>query len=885
MRRSLLLSLIVVCAVSLDVHAQGYNIDFNQFSDFVYAENLGIPGVSFVSNPAQTWFTIDSASPNLQFIGLGGVCLIQASTTGTLDITFSTPVTSVSFSYAQDEDTANTAQLRAEAFNGTQSVGSVTQSPAPPPGGFFVEGFINLVPGASFNRVRISSPTNTLIAIDNIQASGPQLTVISLPNGMLQAAGSGGATDSFTLGNRGSAAASVTLSQEGSFFTQSPTSFSIPAGGTQTVNLTGLMQGPNAFNGFSIVNVSGGQQLRVPVSLLSAVPPSTDSRPVATVNRIDVAADEGQNPTGSVPFRNDGPATIQAIAVSDAPWLIPQSGVITIAPGQTVNVSFTINRSLRRDGSISYGSVFGTLSLRYLTNAPGKTVFSGTGASLVTVVDTTKPKTSDGAVPPLQQGEIALFLTGVGHVTGGGGVRFISDLTIGNAVDTISLGNIAMFFTPREGTTQNAKQSTITSLLPNQAISLADVVKNVYNNDATVGSMQIRSGALQNLSVAASIFNSSDPRGTFGTAIPVLRSDRSITTNGRLVLPGLKQDATHRTNFYLQETKGGTATFRTDFLNAAGQVIGTRNDSVQAFQMLQVVNPAPQGTVTAIVTQTGGTGSLGGYATPLDSASGDTWAVTDWNAAFGSSPTAQSLIPIAGSAAGALGTFFRTDVAATNVGNTTGAVRFTYRPTSGPEVVRDVNLSPNQSFVSTDIVKSLFNVNTDSLGYILVNPLGRSVTVTSRTYTTVSGSSATFGTAVPAIPLTATLALGNKKVIGGLEDASLATLQAGTPATFRTNVDMVETAGAAATVRVTLLFADGRSLAGGPVASKDYALQPNQLFRINRITNDILGAKRAEFGDIRNFQLKFEVVSGSGRVAVTVSSTDNGTGDSILRVE
>ena len=86
-------------------------------------------------------------------------------------------------------------------------------------------------------------------------------------------------------------------------------------------------------------------------------------------------------------------------------------------------------------------------------------------------------------------------------------------------------------------------------------------------------------------------------------------------------------------------------------------------------------------------------------------------------------------------------------------------------------------------------------------------------------------------------------------------------------------------------MRVTLLLADGKSLAGGPVASKDYEIQPNQLFRINRITDNILGASRADYGDIRNFQLKFEVVSGTGRVAVTVSSTDNGTGDTVLRLD
>jgi len=198
--------------------------------------------------------------------------------------------------------------------------------------------------------------------------------------------------------------------------------------------------------------------------------------------------------------------------------------------------------------------------------------------------------------------------------------------------------------------------------------------------------------------------------------------------------------------------------------------------------------------------------------------------------------------------------------------------------------VKTVNLAPNRSYVVADIVKNLFLVTGDSLGYIQVDPLGRSVTVTSRTYTTVANSTATFGTAVPAIPLTQAIGLGEKKVVAGLQDSSAATLSAATPATYRTNVDIVETTGAPATVRITLLFADGRSLAG-TIASKNYDVQPNQLFRINRITDNILGASRADYGDIRNMQLKFEVVGGSGKVIVTTSSTDNGTGDSVLRVQ
>jgi hypothetical protein len=867
-------------AVALQSHAQTYTIDFNQFQQGLTAENLGIPGVTFTPTPPGSWFTINSTQ--LFFVGLGGTALFQPETAGSLDITFQTPVSNVAFSFAQSS-VGEIAQLKAEAFSGSVSVGSVIQNAVVPQGGDFGEGFLKLAPGQSFNRIRISSVTPHLIAIDNIRADGIALALLSQPQGMLQPAGSGGGTDSYTIANRGSVQASVALSQTGQFFTQTPSSFVIAPGATQKVTLTGTSQGPGSFSGTSTVSAGGVTQLRVPVTLLSAVPPSGTVRAVASQNRVDLAAAQGQNPQGSVAFRNDGSSTIQAIAVSDAPWLIPQSGVITIAPGQTVNVTFRIDRSLRPDGASSPGSIVGTLSLRFLTSASARLPFAGTGgASLVSVVDTTKPATSTAAIPPLEGP--AFFLTGVGHVTGGNNVVFISDVTIGNAVDAFSIGNVSLFFTPRDGSAASATQSSISTLLPNQAVSLADVVKNVYNNDQTVGTMQVRAGSIESIALAASIFNASDPRGTFGTAIPVLRSDRSITTGQKLYLPGLVQDATHRTNFYLQETGGGAPTVRTDFLNSTGTVIGTRTDALEPFRMLQIVSPAPAGTVTAIVTQTGGSGTVSGYATPLDSASGDTWAVTDWNTAFGSAPTGTVIIPIAGSAAGALGTFFRTDVAATNVGSGTGNIRFTYRPTSGAEVVRTTSLAPNRSYVVADIVKTLFNVSGDSLGYILVDPLGRSITVTSRTYTTVAGSSATFGTAVPAIPLSTALRLGEKRVMAGLQDSSLATLSAGTPATFRTNVDMVETAGAPATVRLTLLFADGRSLAS-TVASKTYEIQPNQLFRINRITDNILGASRADYGDIRNFQLKFEVIGGAGRIVPTVSSTDNGTGDSILRVQ
>jgi len=67
--------------------------------------------VTFASNPVGSWLTIDTQ--DLAFVGLGGTCLFQPNTLGSLDIAFQNPVSSVSFSFAQDNfDTS--AQLKVE---------------------------------------------------------------------------------------------------------------------------------------------------------------------------------------------------------------------------------------------------------------------------------------------------------------------------------------------------------------------------------------------------------------------------------------------------------------------------------------------------------------------------------------------------------------------------------------------------------------------------------------------------------------------------------------------------------------------------------------------------------------------------------------------------
>ena len=224
---------------------------------------------------------------------------------------------------------------------------------------------------------------------------------------MLQQANNGGGTTSYTLTNSGGAATTITLSQSGSFFTQSPSSFTLQPGGSQTITITGIAEPANSYEGSS--NPSGVGST-VPVKLLSAAPPtgSVSADPGST--RVDVAASSGTNPTGSVSFTNHGSSTLTGILTSDVPWIIPQSGVVTIAPGQTVTLSFTIDRTKRPDSSALIGSAEGSLSLTFLSGSgsaqtlarrPFDNVTFIPSDSLVKVVHTVQTTVTSAGIPGL----------------------------------------------------------------------------------------------------------------------------------------------------------------------------------------------------------------------------------------------------------------------------------------------------------------------------------------------------------------------------------------------------------------------------------------------------------------------------------------------------
>lgn len=724
--------------------------------------------------------------------------------------------------------------------------------------------------------------------------TAPAVAVSDYPSAMVQPAGGAGGTTSYTLTNAGGSPTNISLSQTGIFFNQSPASFTLPPGGSQTVTITALAQPAGGYEGTSVIAGAGvPANLQIPIKLLSAPASSGTVNARAVVNRVDVSASAGTSPSGTVSFTNSGTATLNGILVSDVPWLVPQSGIVSIPAGGTGTFTFSCDRSKRSDADAPLGSVRGRLGIVFLG---GSTAGSGQlralggttpTVSIVSVVDTVKPAVGTNAAPPLSPGEVALFVPGVGHVAGSVGT-FISDLSIVNPPGNKPVPDLKFFYLPLNGSPVDQKSATLPTVSI-ASLAVADVVKNVFGVDGQVGSLQLRAADVAKLGVNATIFNISNLAGTYGSSIPIFRSDRSVAQGSKLVLSGIVKTPTSHTNLFIQETSGLGATVNTEFVAVDGSSLGTRSDSVGPFVLTQLNNVVPSGAVSAILTNASSNGAkFQAYATPVDEASGDTWSVADWTSQYGYSGNAPTVIPVAGVVHGANNTFFRTDVALTNSGSAQASGTLRYVSRSGTAVDRQVTLGPRQSSILSDVIGSLFNVTTDDVGYLLFTPLSGTFAMTSRTYTTVAGQPATFGTGVPALALANALKPGALRAIGAIEDSSKTTIVEARPGTFRTNYGLVETSGNPATVRVTVRFQypTGSLVTAVGTASKDYSLAANQFLQVNGLMTDILGqATRDTLGDLRGIEVDFQVISTTGAVAVFTSSIDNGSGDSTLRTE
>ncbi|MBI2214096.1 MAG: hypothetical protein HYU52_10655 [Acidobacteria bacterium] len=734
------------------------------------------------------------------------------------------------------------------------------------------------------------------------------------PEILVQSGGTPVNQTTYTLVNVGTLETDVTLTQEGAFFTQSPASFTLAASSSQTVTVTPVAQPPGTYTGASTATTSDffSQVLTIPITLVSVAATGGTVIAEPASPRVDVSAGRGTNPTGSVVFTNRGTATLTGIAKSDVAWLVPQGALVTIPPGESRPVGFTLVRAERPDSRNENGAAFSaSLSLEYVDAATqgigallgsSESGGSGVSTSLVSIIDTVKPPVSGSTIPPFAPGELGYFVPGFAHEQRSVG-ELLTDLSIANAFGAASVRDLRLFFTPA---TSGAASSVadLSSVAPRGSVLLADAVTTVYGQDERSGSLLIRSLDANRLLAGARLVTISTARGAIGTQLPVFRSTRAALPGEEIRLAGIGKGATEA-DLVLQETSGTEARVRIEYLDASGASAGVIDPvTVAPFGVVEYRGSVPASAVTALVTnRSDSAGRVVAYGLNLDASSGDMWIVPDWARFAGFAATSPQKIVYAplresvgprrrpvrrGSASGKeaeAGEVAKTTLELTmhNVMASPTNVTLVYHENGleyGPKMV---SLAPRETRTIEDTVGAMFGRRGFSTGWIAIEPgRGSAIAVTARTVT--SGEPGTTAS-VPVVELASGLRLGQARLLAGIDDARQSTIDAKVGGTTSTTIGFAETAGKSATVSVSMLYFNGQSLAA-TITSREFSVGANSVVLVPNVARAIVGdARERELGDLRDIQLEIRVTAGEGAITPFAISTDNGSGDAIVRLE
>ncbi|HEX6177635.1 MAG TPA: hypothetical protein VF057_04710, partial [Thermoanaerobaculia bacterium] len=727
----------------------------------------------------------------------------------------------------------------------------------------------------------------------------PDVVLTEATTGLVQIGGAAVNEDGFTLTNFGDAQTTVTLGKEGAFFTMDPATFTLAGGASQRVVVRSVAQPAGSYYGYIDPEGEGvGNDVFVNVTLLSAARPSGSviAEPLAT--RIEVAGAPGSDSVGQARFRNRGTAALSGIVVSDQPWVVPAADAITIHPGEVGTINFTVVRSRRPPEAA--GALSANLKLLYVDGAVGKWSAgalageltgsnpSGVSVALVTIVDTPRPPVASSSVPGLAGTEIAWFAPGIASLARTYG-QVVSDLSILNNATSRSIDDVRLFFTPSSGTSSVATMGAIT---PSQAVTLANVVTNVYGVNSGIGSLQLRSLSSQNLAPAARLIVSNDA-GSYAGDVPLFRSDRAVTPGQETYITGLRKSSSVRSDLFVQETGGAPAVANVTLLAASGATLATHQISLVPFGMVELPDFASDTTATAVIANdSSSSGRIAAYARVTDEVSGDNWSLVDWpRMSRFSMSEAVRIAHVDGAAAPPTGrgrrravahgvaARSRTEVTIFNPAAEEGRVRITVAEANGRTFSRDFTIGPRTTAVIGDAGAG---ANSSSATAVLTPLGGAQMIVSARSHRVVTGSA---GTSIPIVPALAGLRIGQSQRFPGLPDSTQATVDASRPGTFRSTLGLVETSGNAATVRARLFLDAGRELAAAAIY-RDFTLGAGETMTAESLVRAIVGASReTAVGELNGIQLQVEVISGRGAVVPFVIVTENATGDTVLRLE
>lgn len=278
-----------------------------------------------------------------------------------------------------------------------------------------------------------------------------------------------------------------------------------------------------------------------------------------------------------------------------------------------------------------------------------------------------------------------------------------------------------------------------------------------------------------------------------------------------------------------------------------------------------------------------GSGGLHAFGIVVDETSRDKWVVADWrrvlNYASDSKSSLPVIVPIAGAIHSRNNTYFKTDMAIMNIGTAVASGTLRYYNQRGQTTEKPLNINVLETKLYSDVTTSLFGISSDNIGYMTFTPAaGSRVLISSRAY---NGG---FATDVPTQLLRETLGNGDRPArIAGVEESTLEKVAAQQAGSFRSNFGVIETTGKPATVRVTAYYRSNLDKTSTNLsASATYNLAPNQM--LTGPIASLLGGDRASVGDLHAMTIEFLVVGGTGSVFPFITTVDNASGDSTVRL-
>ncbi|MDQ6799286.1 MAG: PKD domain-containing protein [Acidobacteriota bacterium] len=371
---------------------------------------------------------------------------------------------------------------------------------------------------------------------------------------------------------------------------------------------------------------------------------------------------------------------------------------------------------------------------------------------------------------------------------GVGGSVWRTELTLFNAGTESASGQL--LFIPAAG---GSVQSHALFLAPKQALTFSNALRDIFGMPSGAGAIAIEATSASStptIKLTSRTFTSGGS-GTYGQGVP---SVASADLQQTLFVTGLESDSDYRTNIGLVNRGDVPVSVALTLYDGNGSTIGNSSVIVAANSFKQdslgsffpgVNNRAF--TALSLRADAGIANVISVYASVIDNRTQDPVYLQATGARTGS----RSVVPAVGRAAGANGTFWRSDLRLFNPTGATMPVTLRYLDATKP-----VAIAPNQTVVLSDIV-SQFGTSAGSGALEVLWNGATGPIIASRTYTTAPNGG-TFGQSIDAVQ-----SFGYDSYVPGLRSDNA----------FRSNVGFVNSGDGTIGITATLLSASGQTLA------------------------------------------------------------------------